>query len=185
MPRLFTALEVPADVAAMLSSLSGGLDGARWIEPEDYHITLRFIGDVDDRTAHELADALADIERPGFTLRVDRLDAFGGRKPRAIFAAIAPNAGLSQLQREHERIARRAGLPPETRKFTPHITLARLKGVKPERVAHYLSRTGGLAPRMFDVDRFALFSSRQSVGGGPYIVEESYRLFAERLSHAG
>ena len=68
MPRLFTALEIPAPIAFSLSLLRGGLPGARWIDPENYHITLRFIGDIDQRTADEVAGALERVDRPSFDL---------------------------------------------------------------------------------------------------------------------
>ena len=89
MPRLFTALEIPAALGESLSLLRGGLPGARWIDPENYHLTLRFIGDVDDETAREIAWQLGNIRRKDFELRLDGLLSFGGRKPRAIVAAAA------------------------------------------------------------------------------------------------
>ena len=81
-----------------------------------------------------------------------------------------PDPALVELQAEHERRLRRIGLEPETRKFTPHVTLARLRGVKPRAVADYLAARGGLAVDGFIAERFVLFSSRDSVGGGPYVV---------------
>ncbi len=63
MPRLFTGLEIPAASAAALASARGGVYGARWIEPSDYHITLRFVGDVEPRMAGDVAEALAEIRR--------------------------------------------------------------------------------------------------------------------------
>ncbi|MBA3518041.1 MAG: RNA 2',3'-cyclic phosphodiesterase, partial [Rhizobiales bacterium] len=86
MPRLFTAVEIPADIAFSLSLLRGGLPGARWVDPENYHVTLRFIGYIDDRTADEVATHLARVKRPAFQLQLDGLGAFGSRKPHAIFA---------------------------------------------------------------------------------------------------
>ena len=67
MPRLFTGLEIPREVGQTLSLLRGGLPGARWIDPENYHITLRFIGDIDDRLAHDIA--LAARRRAAAQLR--------------------------------------------------------------------------------------------------------------------
>src|ERR671928_193349 len=87
MPRLFTALEIPAPIAFSLSMLRGGLPGARWIDPDNYHITLRFIGDVDDVVAREIASLLDQVDRPAFDVRFERLDSFGGRRPRAVIAA--------------------------------------------------------------------------------------------------
>jgi 2'-5' RNA ligase len=174
-PRLFTAFEIPPDIARHLALFRGGLPGARWIEPADYHITLRFLGDIDDRTAHDVAELLAGVRRSRFELAFAGLDAFGGNRPRALVASLAPNLLLAELQAEQERIARRAGLPPETRKFTPHVTLARLKGTRASDVAAYLSGLGGFRGA-FTPDRFVLFSSRASVGGGPYVVEADYPL---------
>src|ERR1051326_6950890 len=72
MPRLFTALEIPAQTALSLSMLRGGLPGARWIDPENYHLTLRFIGDIDDVLSREIAFMLGNVRRLGFELRLDR-----------------------------------------------------------------------------------------------------------------
>ena len=176
MPRLFTAIEVPKEIGMMLSSLRGGIHGARWISPENYHLTLRFIGDIDDRTASEVADMLDFVERPAFNVTLTGLDQFGGRKPRTIFASIQPSPALVELQAEHERMMQRIGLPAEGRRFTPHVTLARLRDASVLDVADYLSTRGGFPATSFPVSRFVLYSSRASQGGGPYIVEADYPL---------
>jgi 2'-5' RNA ligase len=174
MPRLFTGLEIPADVGQSLAMLRGGLPGARWIDPENYHLTLRFIGDVDGVVAHEVASMLGKVRRGAFELRLDGLSSFGGRKPRAVVAAIAPAQPVTELQAEHERLMQRVGLDPEGRKYTPHVTLARLRDSTSRQVADYLSNRAGFRSVAFPVSRFVLFSSRASVGGGPYVVEASY-----------
>ena len=107
MPRLFTALEIPASVAENLARLRGGIPNARWIDVENYHITLRFIGDVDDAFARDAANAFSFIQRPELPVTLDQLTAFGGDKPRAIVARVRPDrSGLSA-----ERTARHAGRP--------------------------------------------------------------------------
>jgi RNA 2',3'-cyclic 3'-phosphodiesterase len=178
MPRLFSAIEIPQSVAGRFTLLRAGLAGARWIDPENYHMTLRFIGDVDGATARDFTLALGEIEAAPFELRLNGLDSFGGRKPRAIFAGIAPSEALDSLQRANERAARKAGLPPEGRNFKPHVTLARLRGARADDVAVYLGRQGGVGAEPFVVTRFVLYSSRASVGGGPYLVEAAYDLDA-------
>ena len=178
MPRLFVGLEIPREVAQALSLLRGGLPGARWIDPDNYHITLRFIGDIDDRMAHEIALLLEGIRRRSFEVRFGGLTSFGGRKPRAIVVAIEPIQPLVELQSELERLMQRLGLEPEGRKFTPHVTLARLRVSTSRDVAEYLSTRGPLFGSSFRVSRFVLFSSRSSVGGGPYVVEADYPLAA-------
>jgi RNA 2',3'-cyclic 3'-phosphodiesterase len=178
MPRLFTGLEIPAEIGRHLSSFRGGLPGARWIDPENYHITLRFIGDIDDRLAHDIASLLDGVRRRSFEVRFANLTSFGGRKPRAIVAAIEPVQPLVELQSELERLMQRLGLEPEGRKFMPHVTLARLRDSSSRDVAEYLSTRGPLFGSAFRVSRFVLFSSRASVGGGPYVVEADYPLAA-------
>jgi RNA 2',3'-cyclic 3'-phosphodiesterase len=176
MPRIFTGLEIPADIGTELSFLRGGLPGARWIDPENYHVTLRFIGDVDDVLAHEVASLLGMVRRTPFELRFDGLSSFGGRHPRALVATFAPTQALLELQAEHERVMRRVGLDPEGRKFTPHVTLARLRETSSRQVADYLSTRSLIGMRPFHIARFVLFSSRASVGGGPYVIEAAYPL---------
>ncbi len=126
MPRLFSAIEIPSSIAERLTLLRAGLSGARWIDPENYHVTLRFIGDVDGHTARDFTHALGDIDAAPFELRLNGLGSFGGRKPRAIFAEVAPSEALEALRRANERAAREAGLPPEGRNFKPHVTLAQI-----------------------------------------------------------
>jgi 2'-5' RNA ligase len=178
LPRLFTGLEVPSAIAAELSMLRGGISGARWTPPENYHVTLRFIGDVDPHLASEAAEALSEIRRPSFPVTLDGLSWFGADKPRAIVATIRPATPLVELQADHERRLRRIGIGPDSRKFTPHVTIARLRSPSPHAVADYLSARGYFPPLQFEATRFVLFSSRDSVGGGPYIVEAAYGLHA-------
>jgi RNA 2',3'-cyclic 3'-phosphodiesterase len=176
MPRLFSGIEIPTAVAQRLTLVRAGLDGARWIDPANYHVTLRFLGDVDGVTARDFTHSLGDIIAGPFKLRFNGLGSFGGHKPRQIFANIAASEALDSLQRAHERAARAAGLPPEPRNYKPHVTMARLRGASSEAVALYLERQGGFFSEPFEVDRFVLFSSRASVGGGPYVVEAAYPL---------
>jgi 2'-5' RNA ligase len=176
MPRLFTALEVPPHVGDVLSMMRGGVPGARWITPENYHLTLRFIGDVDDVAAREVAYTLGQIKRQPFQIRFEGLSTFGGKRPRAIIVPAASNRALMELQAEQERLMRRIGLEPEGRKFTPHVTLARLRDTSSHDVADYLSARGYFSIPPFEVKGFVLYSSRNSVGGGPYIVEAEYPL---------
>jgi len=178
MPRLFTGLEIPADVGQSLATLRGGLPGARWIDPENYHVTLRFIGDVDDVVAHEVASMLGRVRRQPFELRIEDLKSFGGRKPRAVVATIGPSQAVMELQAEHERLMQRVGLEPEGRKYIPHVTLARLRESSSRQVADYLAVRAPFRSPSFQVARFVLFSSRASVGGGPYVVEAAYPLAA-------
>jgi 2'-5' RNA ligase len=95
-----------------------------------------------------------------------------------VIATLAQTQALMELQAEHERLMQRVGLEPEGRKYTPHVTLARLRDSSSRQVADYLATRALIAPLPFAVSRFVLFSSRASVGGGPYVVEAAYPLAA-------
>ena len=178
MPRLFTALELPERVARQMALARGGVVGARWLEPEDYHITLKFVGDIDARATHDIAETLGDIRRPKAAVRFEGLimSWFGGDKPRAIVARVKADPALMDLQAEQERRLRRIGVEAETRKYIPHVTLARLRGVRQAAVADYLAARGALQAEAFTAERFVLYSARDGTGGGPYVVEAAYPL---------
>jgi RNA 2',3'-cyclic 3'-phosphodiesterase len=176
MPRLFTALEVPRSIATGLSLLKGGLHGSRWIDAENFHITLRFIGDIDARQADDLAEALDHISAPPLELSVRGLSVFGSKKPHALIALVETQPELATLQGDIERLCQRLGLASDGRRFLPHITLAWLKNTKAEEAALYLSQRGLVTVPAFTASRFVLMSSRDSVGGGPYAIEAVYPL---------
>ena len=110
---------------------------------------------------------------------MEGLTSFGGRKPRAVVASVAPAQALLDVQAEQERLMQRIGLEPEGRKFTPHVTLARLRESSSRDRWRTISRPAAISGhRLFASRASCLFSSRASVGGGPYVVEASYPLSA-------
>ena len=143
---------------------------------ENYHITLRFIGDVDGRTADEIVDRLDRIDRPEFDLNLTGIGSFGSKKPHSVYAGVSMAPEMVALQAEIERICQRLGLPADPRKFMPHVTLARLRSSRLDDVVNYLSGRGNFYSLPFKASRFVLLSSRDSVGGGPYITEEVFPL---------
>ncbi len=176
MPRLFTGFEIPQTLGFELALKRGRLMGARWIEPSDYHVTLRFIGDIDHAMARDIDGLLTEIRHRPIRITLDGLMSFGGDKPRILAARVQPSAALSELQSEQERLMRRLGLAPEARKYTPHVTLARLRGTSAADLARYIEQSGMFLARSFEAHRFALFSAKDSFGGGPYVVEATYPL---------
>ncbi len=112
MPRLFTALEIPRDAALSLSLLRGGLPGARWIDVENYHITLRFIGDVEGHVADEVANALDRVRRPEFMLNLSGVDAFGSKKPHSIYAGVSPRLNSTHCKAKSNAFASGFAFPP-------------------------------------------------------------------------
>jgi len=178
MIRLFTGLEIPPSAAQRLSLLQAGLQGARWIDPDNFHITLRFIGDVPEDTASEIDEALSHIHEDPFDLELQGIGQFGHDKPHAVWAGVAECAPLRALQVHQEIALQRLGLRPEPRKYTPHVTVARLnkRTTSPSDVMHYIEHNNLFASEPFNVSRVVLFSARSSKGGGPYVVERTYPL---------
>ena len=168
MHRLFVALRPPPDVRAALLAAEGEVERARWQDEDQLHLTLRFVGDVDRHQADDLADALGSVSAPAFDLTVRGVGHFERKgRPTALWAALAPCAGLDLLAGRTERACRAAGLAPETRKFVPHVTLARLSGGATG-AGGWLSRHGDLAAPIWPVDAFRLYESRMGSGGSVY-----------------
>lgn len=176
MIRLFVALEIPDAVRNSLFRLQGGVPGARWSTPEQYHLTLRFIGDVDEAVAGDIDDVLSTVVAPPFGLELLGVDKFGGKLPRALWAGVRPNEQLMHLQRKIEAALQRLGLAAEERKYTPHVTLARLRNSPREKVMEFVARHGLFSSGTFKVTRFALFSSLLGSAGAIYNVERCYPL---------
>ena len=176
MMRLFVAIALPDSVADGLVMLQGGIPGARWSTREQLHLTLRFIGEVDGRDAAAIDDALAAIRSPGFALELKGVGEFGGRNPRALWAGVRDEGPVVHLQRKIESAVQRAGIAAEERKFSPHITLARLRGAPRDRVITFLSAHALYASGPFEVNGFILYSSTLTPNGSLYRPERSYSL---------
>jgi 2'-5' RNA ligase len=176
MIRLFVALELPERVRDLLSALDGGVPGARWASDAQLHLTLRFIGEVDGNVAHDIDDALASIRAPAFTLELAGVGEFGGKRPRALWAGVRQNDSLLHLQKKIETALQRIGLPAEERKFSAHVTLARMRAAPREKVVQFLTHHALFASGPFQVEQFVLFSSHLGSGGSVYRAERAYPL---------
>jgi len=176
MMRLFVALALPDAVTDGLLALQGGIPGARWSTREQLHLTLRFIGEVDGRDAQGIDDALATIRSPRFTLELKGVGEFGGKSPRALWAGVRDGVAVEHLQRKIESAVQRVGIAAEERRFSPHVTLARLRSAPRERIITFLSAHALYASGPFEVNAFLLYSSTLTPNGSLYRPERSYRL---------
>jgi RNA 2',3'-cyclic 3'-phosphodiesterase len=176
MPRLFTAIELPEEIQNQLGDLEQPLPGAKWVDIDNLHLTLRFAGDVNGGVAREYMAELNGIDADAFEISLAGLGVFGGDDPKVLWAGVAPCPALEVLARAHERAARNAGLAPEKRPFKAHVTLARLRGASPTQVASFLSQHGMFKTEPFFISRTVLLSSKPLVGGGPYVIEATYPL---------
>lgn len=185
--RLFVALRPPAAVREALLDAMEGLEGARWQDEEQLHLTLRFVGEVETPVANDLAAALEPIAAEPFALRVAGVGTFDRKgMPTAVWARVPPTDALEALRQKVERACERAGLARETRRFTPHITLARLNRSSGD-VGSWLASFGDLAAGPWDVDAFALYRSHLGHDGAVYEPVVTYPLRNRRglPPHAG
>ena len=176
MIRLFAAIPIPEEISADLYELRRPLPGARWVEPSDYHLTLCFIGDIDNRQASEFADELGRIEMRPFPLQISSLDVFGGNDPHVLWAGLTPSEPLLDLHRSVKRATRSVGLKPDSKPFKPHVTLARLRHSPSAAIERLIGENVAYRSTDFTVDHFALYSAKPRTGGGPYVIEERFPL---------
>jgi len=177
MPRLFVAVPLPGAVAQRLEALGGGVPGARWVPAENMHVTLRFVGEVDGRTAGDVAAALEEVEAAAFDMAIEGVDLLGNRRDaRVLYAGVAPKEPLKRLRDKVEGALQRQGLPAEERKYHPHVTLARLRGATPDRLGRFLEANGLLMSPPFRVGGFVLFESILGHDGPVYRPLQDYPL---------
>jgi 2'-5' RNA ligase len=175
--RLFAAIALPGEISALLVPRQTGLSGARWRPREALHITLRFFGPTPEPAAADLAVELERAAIAPFDLVLEGAGAFGeADRLRTLWAAVAPLPPLDRLAGRVETAARRAGLAAETRKFTPHVTLAYLSRPDPAEAAGWIAANNLLKTPPFKVTRFGLYSSWPGEGGSRYELERLYRL---------
>ena len=157
--RLFAALPVPEDIGETLKPLMKGVPGARWRPRENFHITLRFFGEMDERQAEDLDAELAAIQAPAFTLGLEGAGWFGKADPHALWLGLSDTGPVTALNAKCDKAARRAGLAPDPRKFHPHMTLAYLQGTPMDRLERFIKRCEGLETEAWPVTHFTLYAS--------------------------
>ncbi len=175
--RLFVGLDLPWDFKQRLAALAGGIPGARWVPPENYHLTLRFIGEVVPHQAEEIDLALATLRAKAFDLTLAGLGTFakGGRDTQ-LWTGVDRNPALDLLQAKVEQALQRAGLAPERRRFTPHVTLARLDNAAPGKLAEFVQTHNLFRAEPLPISHFCLFSSRLGKEASVYTAEVEYPL---------
>ncbi len=176
MIRLFAAIGIPPQIRQRLTLLQGGIPGARWSPPENLHLTLRFIGEVDDVTASDIDGMLETLHMPGFDLTLRGVGVFGAKDPHSLWIGVAPNEALMRLAAKIESLLQRMGLEPDTRKYTPHVTIARLKDVPQIRLNGFVADHSVFDSGAFSVSSFGLYSSHPTAHGSQYVLERSYAL---------
>jgi 2'-5' RNA ligase len=179
--RLFVALDLPPALRTRLGTLSHhGIPGARWVPEENYHVTLRFIGETPAWQAEEIDHALASLRAPGFALSLAGIGSFGGKGGRSItlWAGVERSPALDHLRAKVETALQRIGLEPERRRFAPHVTLARLDNPPQAKLASWLQAHSLFRAEPVMVEHFTLFSSLLNKDHAVYTPEAEYALAA-------
>jgi 2'-5' RNA ligase len=176
MLRLFVGIEFPPELKLRLSLLQSGVAGARWIDPGNFHLTLRFIGEVSEAVAADVDEALLRLKARRFSLQLAGVGIFGSDKLRTLWVGIERDPALATLQGKIELALIRAGLPPEPRKFSPHVTLARLRAPKSGDIQQFLAANAQFRAEPLPVERFSLIASYPTKAGSVYEDQADYEL---------
>src|SRR6185437_14680512 len=175
MLRLFVGIALPPELKLRLSLLCSGVSGAKWVDPGNFHLTLRFIGEIGEDTAVDIDDALSRLRARRFTLQIAGTGVFGD-KPRNLWAGVERSPELVALRDKIEQSLIRVGLPPEPRKFAPHVTLARLQNPAMPDLQAFLAGNAGFRAPPLPVDRFSLIASFPTKAGSVYEDQMEYPL---------
>lgn len=177
MIRLFAAIPLAEPVRQRLTMVQSGLPGCRWSFPENLHLTVRFFGDVNEPLAAEIDHALASLPLEAFELNLAHVGYFGTqKKPRLVWAGVQPNPALDYVHTKIDRAAVKLGLSPDDRRFSPHVTLGRLRDTPMDRLRQWLAASDHLRIGPITVDRITLFESHRHTGGPTYISLADYAL---------
>ena len=177
MLRLFVGIGFPPELKLRLSSLCSGVDGARWVDPGNFHLTLRFIGETAEDVAADIDEALVRLRARRFTLQLAGTGVFGGGdKPRSLWVGVERCPELVALRDKVEQALIGVGLAPEPRKFSPHVTLARLHRPALDELAGFLAAHAQFRADPLAVEGFSLIASFQTKAGSVYEDQADYPL---------
>ena len=176
MLRLFVGIGFPPELKLRLSLLCSGTPKARWVDPGNLHLTLRFIGEISENLAADVDDALTQLRARRFSLQLAGTGVFGGDRPRSLWVGVERNPDLIALRDKIEQALTRIGLPPEPRKFAPHVTLARLQNPPLDKLAEFLAVHAGFRAEPLPVEAFSLIASYPTKAGSVYEDQADYPL---------
>jgi 2'-5' RNA ligase len=176
MLRLFVGIEFPPELKLRLSLLETALPGARWIDPGNLHLTLRFIGEISEDLAADVDEAMGRLKARRFTLQLAGTGIFGGNRPHTLWVGVERDPDLVRLHDKIEHALIRAGIAPEPRRFAPHVTLARLRDPELDKLGYFLAAHALFRSDPLPVDRFSLIASFPTKAGSVYEDQADYML---------
>ena len=177
--RLFIAIELPEDLKMALGRLRMDIPGAHWVSMEQIHLTLAFLGEVEETTVEQLTGKLARIHAPGFKLCLSGTGCFPNRRrPHVLWVGLEPEPRLNDLVASVRSAVLACGILQEERPFSPHITLARIKLSPPRDFDAFLDQHQKQKLPQFSVREFTLFQSRLTPQGAVHIPVRNFPLAA-------
>ncbi len=180
MIRLFVGLDFPEEIKDQLYTLRGGLEHASFRTKDRFHLTLRFVGNVNEKTAEDILKELKYIRFPAFHLALKGLGYFSiGDQPHHLWVGVENDKMLTELHQKIDGVIKKAGGGTADKfKFMPHVTLAKLNGTSLDDVFRYIAQNNLFRTEPFLVDSFTLFAShaRENGEGKYYTSEEVYPL---------
>lgn len=176
--RLFVGIDLPWELRHRIVALATtGIQGARWVPPENYHLTLRFIGEVPPHCAEEIDMVLAVLRGRRFELTLSGVGTFSkGGRSNTLYVGVERNPRLEHVQNKIETALQRVGLDPERRRFQPHVTLARLDNAPEFKLGAFVQAHNLFRAEAFVVEHFTLFSSQLGKEQSVYTAEVEYDL---------
>lgn len=184
MLRLFIAIDIPDDIRTLMCGMGGSIPGARAVPADQLHLTLKFLGDTDGGLLPDIQEALSAIQGAPFTVCLKGVGHFPPRgNPRVLWAGIHPAAEVTALRNKVEKALAEIGIERDHRKFSAHVTLARLKNSPLKRVSQFLAGNSLFETPAFAVREFLLYSSSLSARGAVHTLLASFSL--DQPSDAG
>ncbi len=176
--RLFIALTLPAPVRETLAALAEPIDGFTWTQPEQLHVTLRFLGEVPEAKASAMIARLAAVHVAAFVLPIEGVGSFPpGRPARVLWVGTGSgHPRLFQLRQRIDDAVLAAGIDADLRTFHPHVTLARTAPSAARAVEHWVHAHREFAAAAFRVEAFDLYSSALRPAGAIHTLKQRFPL---------
>jgi len=177
MPRLFIAVPIPEVIKNKLLSLKLNISGARWVDKDQLHLTINFIGEVEDQSLKDIRDNLSEVLMGKFLLKNKGVGFFpSGSSPKVLWAGLEKQPELIRLRNKIDTNLNSLGIKRGGGKFSPHITLARLKNSNISLIRDFLSTYSTFETESFLIDKFRLYSSKLYPRGAVHSIEDEYYL---------
>lgn len=176
MNSIFIAVSIPPGISQTLQRLTHGISNTEWVEKENLHITLRYIGKIQGFQLHDIAEALQDIQAKPISLKIKGMGHFIKKRGITLYAQIDNSSSLTPLKNMVDKKLGEVGFPKSRSHYIPHITIGYYKGKNNETVAHFLEANSFFETETFEIKSFKIFSSHKSLKRRIYTEEASFPL---------